>query len=102
MIAALKYVLHNVLHVPYMRAFVCCVSCSESIAPFIYCYIAALIYIQGASLHIHIVMFSWNFFCIFLEVEFELPKVLIKVLFWALLKVLLLGKVLFEVLKKVL
>ena len=36
------------------------------------------------------------------EVESELPKVLIKVLFWALLKVLLLGKVPFKVLKKVL
>ena len=37
-----------------------------------------------------------------LEEDSELPKVLLKVLFWALLKVLLLGKVLFKVLKKVL
>lgn len=36
------------------------------------------------------------------EEDSELPKVLLKVLFWALLKVLLLGKVLFKVLKKVL
>ena len=36
------------------------------------------------------------------EVECELPKVLIKVLFWALLEVLLPGKVLFKVLTKVL
>ena len=36
-----------------------------------------------------------------IEEECELPKVLIKVLFWALLKVFLLGKVLFKVLKKV-
>ena len=40
--------------------------------------------------------------CIYEEAESELPKVLIKVLFWALLKVLLLGKVFFKVLKKVL
>ena len=36
------------------------------------------------------------------EEDSELPKVLLKVLFWALLKVILLGKVLFKVLKKVL
>ena len=40
--------------------------------------------------------------CTSVEVGSDLPKVLFKVLFWALLKVFLLRKVLFNVLKKVL
>ena len=45
---------------------------------------------------------DYNYPVIKSEVDSELPKVLLKVLFWALLKVLLLRKVLFNVLKKVL
>ena len=45
---------------------------------------------------------TWKIITWEIEEDSELPKVLLKVLFWALLKVLLLGKVLFKVLKKVL